>query len=213
MIQRLLTAIATGALLAGSAFAGEFNAVLSVGDDLPAFSDLPNIDGSTLSSSDIKEDVLVLVSLANHCPWVKGMDPDLVKLAKKFADENVRIVGLSFNHREDDRLPAMKEHAKKNGYTFDYVFDESQELGRALGATRTPEYFVFDAERKLVYTGALYDSPAKMNRAGEISHVKGDPSVFYVRDAIAATLGGEAPAVAETAARGCTIKYETAEAT
>lgn len=212
MIQRILTALAAAALLAGTAIAGEYNAVLSIGDDMPSFSDLPNIDGSTLSSGDIEEDVIVMVSLANHCPWVKGMDPDLVKLADKFADENVRIVGLSFNHREDDRLPAMKKHAEKNGYTFDYLFDESQDLGRALGATRTPEYFVFNADRKLVYTGALYDSPAKMSRDGTISHVKGDPSAFYVRDAIAATLGGKDPDPAETAARGCTVKYETAEA-
>ena len=150
-------------LLAPLTHAGQFNSIINIGDRLPAFSELPSISGKHISSADLKEDILVLVSLANHCPWVKGMDKDLVALSHQFKDKSVRIIGLSMNHREDDRLPAMKAHAEKVGYDFDYLFDESQELGRKLGATRTPEYFVFNKTRKLIYTGALYNSPAKMS--------------------------------------------------
>ncbi|MEL7447844.1 MAG: redoxin family protein [Pseudomonadota bacterium] len=193
---------------AGSAVAGEFNKVVSIGDSMPEFTNLPTAGGGQISSADITEDVVVLVSLANHCPWVKGMDADMVKLASSFGGKSVRFVGLSFNHREDDRLPAMKTHAEKAGYPFKYAFDESQELGRALGATRTPEYFVFDSDRKLVYTGALYNSPAKIQSDGSVKYTRGEPTEFFVQDAVMATLAGDAVTLAETKAHGCTVKYQ-----
>lgn len=192
-----------------NAHAGQYNAIMEIGDAMPTFTKLPATDGKTVSSLDIKESVVVLVSLANHCPWVKGMDKDLVELVKQFDGQDVRVIGFSVNRRQDDRLPAMKEHAKKTGYNFTYVYDESQQLGRALGATRTPEYFVFNKQRKLVYMGLLYNSPAKMNRDGSIRHINGTPSEHYVADAIQATLGGKPVKTAETRAHGCSVKYES----
>jgi peroxiredoxin len=187
---------------------GEYNLVMNIGDTMPAFENLPTTDGGTLSASELDESVVVLVSLANHCPWVQGMDAGLVELVDQFKSKDVRVIGFAVNHREDDRLPAMKEHAAKNGYNFTYLFDESQDLGRQLGATRTPEYFVFNAERKLVYMGLLTNSPARVKRSGEISFINGDPVNFYVADAIAATLAGEKVDPAETRAHGCSVKYE-----
>ena len=192
---------------AGSVMAGQFNSVLEIGDTMPEFTDLPAITGKALSSNDLEESVVVIVSLANHCPWVRGMDGDLVSLADSYKNENVRFIGLSVNHREDDRLPAMKEHAEKYGYNFTYIYDESQALGRELGATRTPEYFVFNKERRLVYTGALYDSPAKMSSDGSVKHINGEPNQFFVRDAIQATLENKEVEVKETRAHGCSVKY------
>lgn len=192
----------------GVTFGGEYNMVMNIGDAMPDFNQLPTTDDGTLSAGDLDESVVVLVSLANHCPWVQGMDAGLVDLVDQFKDEDVRIVGFAVNHREDDRLPAMKVHAQKNGYNFTYLYDESQELGRKLGATRTPEYFVFDAGRKLVYMGLLSNSPARKTRSGEISFINGDPVDFYVADAIAATLKGEKPDPAETRAHGCSVEYK-----
>lgn len=188
--------------------AGKYNQIINIGDPLPTFTDLPTTDNTTLSSDDIKADVLVMVVLANHCPWVKGMDPDLIKLVDSFKGQSVRVIGFGVNLREDDRLPAMQEHAKKVGYNFTYVFDESQQLGRQLGATRTPEYFVFDQDRKLTYMGLLYNSPAKMNSDGSIRHINGEPTEFYVQAAVEATLAGQAVAQPETRAHGCSVKYE-----
>jgi hypothetical protein len=194
--------------IATAAGAGQYNPVLDIGDAMPAFEKLPVATGGELSSADLKEDVVVLVSLANHCPWVRGMDGDLVKLVDSLEGRSVRVVGFSVNHRAEDRLPAMKEHAQKTGYNFAYLYDDSQALGRDLGATRTPEYFVFDKGRKLVYQGALYDSPAKVDSEGKPRHMNGPPRVMYVADAIDAALAGKAPPVAETAAPGCTVEYE-----
>ena len=188
-------------------YSGQYNSIINIGDTLPTFNDLPSTSGNLLSSQDLNEDILVLISLANHCPWVKGMDEDLVALSQEFDGSSVRFIGLSMNHREDDRMPAMKIHADKVGYTFDYLYDESQSLGRALGATRTPEYFVFNKERKLVYMGALYNSPAKMSSSGNVKHINGEPTEHYVRNAISATLTGNSVAIPETRAHGCTVKY------
>ncbi len=188
--------------------AGKYNQIINLGDPLPEFTNLPSIDGNTLSSADITEDVLVMVILANHCPWVKGMDQDLVKLVDSFKGQSVKVVGFGVNLRADDRLAAMKVHAEKVAYNFSYVFDESQKLGRALGATRTPEYFVFDKDRKLTYMGLLYNSPAKMNADGSIRHINGVPNDFYVSDAIKATLAAKEVTNPETRAHGCSVKYE-----
>lgn len=187
--------------------AGQFNSIINIGDQLPPFTALPSISGKSISSTDLSEDILVFVSLANHCPWVRGMDNDLVQLAHHFKDQSVRIIGLSMNHHEDDRLPAMIEHADKVGYTFEYLYDESQQFGRDLGATRTPEYFVFNKERNLIYTGALYNSPAKMNSDGSIKHINGEPSELYVQNAIQATLSNNDFSPKETRAHGCSVKY------
>lgn len=195
-------------MIASPVAAGTYNAVAEIGDPLPRFEELPATDGSTLSSGELTEDVVVLVFLANHCPWVHGMDGDLVELVDSFAGESVRFVGVSVNHRQDDRLPAMVEHAAEAGYDFTYVYDESQELGRVLGATRTPEYFVFDADRELVYMGAIHDSPARETSDGSIDYTRGEPGEHYVADAIRAVLAGEPVDPAETRAHGCSVEYE-----
>lgn len=209
-MRRMIARLIASSLLLGAMNinAGSYNAILSIGDPMPAFSNLPTTSGGKLSGKDLTESVVVLVSLANHCPWVRGMDRDLVALVESFKSRDVRVVGLSVNHHEDDRLPAMKRHADKQGYNFTYVYDDSQELGRQLGATRTPEYFVFNKVRKLVYMGLLHNSPARMTHTGEVRHINGKPTRFYVRDAVTATLDGKPVSPAETRAHGCTVKYE-----
>ena len=198
------------AILASTAgvYAGKYNQVVDIGAPLPQFNNLPATDGSTLSSSDIKEDVLVLVFLANHCPWVRGMDGDLIRLVDELKGRSVRFVGVSVNHRKEDQLPAMKEHGAKVGYNFTYVYDESQDLGRKLGASHTPEYFVFNKQRKLVYMGAIHNSPAQMRSDGTINYTRGTPTEFLVKDAIEAALAGKPARVAETRSQGCTVEYE-----
>ena len=194
--------------LPGAVSAGKFNRVLNIGDPMPDFESLPTTDGGSLSANDLSASVVVLVSLANHCPWVQGMDAGLVSVVEQFREQDVRFVGFSVNRRDEDRLPAMKRHAAKAGYKFTYMYDESQQLGRELGATHTPEYFVFNAQRKLVYMGLLTNSPARMTRSGEISFINGEPTTFYVADAIEATLQGRRVNPAETRAHGCTVEYE-----
>jgi len=193
-------------LAAGPLAAGKYNSVIDIGMKAPSFNKLPATDGSSYSMSDFKEDVLVLVFLANHCPWVRGGERDLIKIANEFTGKSVRFVGIGVNLRQDDSLPAMKERAVKAGYNFLYLHDPSQEIGRKFGATHTPEYFVLNKERRIVYTGLLTNSPALMESAGP-RYVNGDPKDFYVREAINATLAGRPVALTETRAQGCTVEY------
>ncbi|HKI85969.1 MAG TPA: thioredoxin family protein [Thermoanaerobaculia bacterium] len=204
-----LTLIAFLGLTLGATAASAriYNRVVRLGSPMPSFESLPATDGTTLSSHDLKADVVILVFLANHCPWVRGMDGDLVRLVSHFGDRSVRLVGVSINHRQDDRLAAMKDHAARAGYNFTYVYDESQDLGRELGATHTPEYFVFGKDRRLAYMGLLHDSPAMMRRDGSVHYTRGRPTHFYVEDAIDALLAGRPVKIGETAPRGCSLEY------
>jgi len=188
-------------------FAAKYNTIVDIGAPMPQFSNLPGTDGKILSSSDLKESVVVLAFLANHCPWVRGTEQDLIKLVNDFRGKDVRFVGVSVNRRADDALEAMKVRAAQLGYNFTYVYDESQELGRKLGATRTPEFFVFNKERRLVYMGLLHNSPASMRTDGTINYTKGAPMEFYVKDAVNALLGEGRIANEETRPQGCSIEY------
>ncbi|MBI3665074.1 MAG: thioredoxin family protein [Acidobacteria bacterium] len=195
-------------LVAATVLSGaKYNSVIQIGMKAPSFSNLPGIDGKTYSLPDFKEDAVVLVFLANHCPWVRGGEKDLIKIVDDFKGKSVRFIGLGVNLRQDDALPAMKERAAKVGYNLLYLHDPTQEIGRKYGATRTPEYFVLNKERKVIYAGLLTNSPALIQSDGSSRYVNGEPKDFYVRDAINAALAGKPAPVAETRAQGCTVEY------
>lgn len=194
--------------VATTAVAGQYNKVISIGDPMPSFSNLPSISGKAISSADITTSVVVLISMANHCPWSRGGEADLIKLVDAFRGKSVRIIAFSVNDDPTDSLEKMKERAHKRGFNFDYMRDESQELGRQLGATRTPEYYVFNKNRKLVYTGLLNNSPATLaSDDDEPAYTRGKPKVHYVADAINAALAGKPVPIKETRAHGCTVIY------
>lgn len=208
---RLLTftLLLLGTLAAGQLSAGTYNAIMNIGDPLPAFSNLPTASGETLSSSDIKEDVLVLVALSNACPFSVGIEPDLKKLVDSFAGQSVKVVAMSFNANGLDQMPAIQKRAAEQNFNFAYLRDESQTLGRALGATVTPEFFVFNKDRQLAYMGLLHNSPAMENGPGEVAYLRGNPQDFYVEDAVRHILAGteDEIAVRETSPYGCTVEY------
>jgi peroxiredoxin len=207
--QLALFMAAAASLQAG---AGQYNTVMNIGDAMPSFADLPTVSGETLSSAHIKEDVVVLVSLSNTCPFSRGIEPDLIALVDKFQDKSVKVVGMSFNINSLDKMPAMQERAKESGFNFAYLRDESQDLGRALGTSVTPEFFVFNGDRELVYMGLLHNSPAMEQGPGESVYLRGEPEDFYVEDAIEHALAGteDQLEVRETSAYGCTVEYYNA---
>lgn len=201
----LITAI----IAAAPALAGKYNEVMSIGDPMPSFDNLPTVEGKPISSSDLDQDVVVLISLSTSCPFSRGTEKDIIALTDKYKDKSVKIVAMSFNVNGMDKLPGMKKRAKQSGFNFTYLRDESQELGRALGTSVTPEFFVFDKERKLVYTGLIHNSPAMEQGPGESVYLRGEPKDFYVEDAIDNALAGteDKIKVRETAAYGCTVEY------
>jgi peroxiredoxin len=179
--------------------AGEFNKKLSVGDAAPGWADLPGTDGKKHSLADLKDkDVVVVVFTCNSCDISVGYEERIVAFAKKFApaDGKVALVAVNVSTRPDDALDKMAERAKEQGFTFPYLFDESQKVGRAYGAAYTPEFFVLGKDRKVVYMGAMDD---KLRAE--------DAKVNYLELAVQAALGGGKPEKAETQARGCLIRY------
>jgi peroxiredoxin len=194
---RLLTAALVVALAAGSAQAGKFNKKLNVGDKTPTFSGLPGVDDKSYSLDDFKgKDVLVVTITCNHCPVAVAYEDRIVEFAKKYGDK-IGFIAINVNNIPQDRLDKMKIRAKEKGFTFPYAYDESQKIGRQLGASVTPEFFVINKARKIVYMGAMDDN---MNAA----KVKKN----YLEAAVDAVLKGETPTVQETQARGCSVKYE-----
>ncbi len=192
---RFVTAAFAAALFAVSAQA----APLKVGSPAPNFSGLETADGKSVSLADFKDkDVLVVAITCNHCPVAKAYQDRLIQLAKKYGpDSKVAIVAINVNNMDEDKLDKMKEVAKEKGFMFPYAYDPSQKIARALGAAVTPEFFVFDKDRKLVYTGAMDDN---MTAEKATKH--------YVADAVEAALKGETPKVQTSARRGCGIAYD-----
>ena len=200
-MNRLAAVVATLLIcsLAWCAQAGEYNKKLNIGDPAPAWKDLPGTDDKTHSLAELKDkDVVLVVFTCNSCPIAVAYEDRLIAFAKKHAgpDGKLAVVAINVNTVEADKLPKMKEKAKARGFEFAYLYDESQQIAKDYGATYTPEFFVLNKERKIVYMGAMDDTSTAAN-------VK----VNYLEPAVQAALKGEKASTGETLARGCLIKY------
>lgn len=191
------TTLATALFLATTVHAGKYNSKLSLGDAAPAWKNLPGVDGKKHSLADLKsKDVVVVVFTCNSCPYAVDCEDRLNHFTKQYADK-VAVVAINVNKVEEDKLPKMKERAKKKGFLFSYLYDESQKIAKDFGARQTPEFFVLNKARKIVYMGAMDDSPDGKNVKKK-----------YLEDAVRASLAGKKPAMGETAAAGCLVRYE-----
>ncbi len=166
---------------------------IALGDASPAFTDLPGVDGKKHSLSEFKKDVVVVVVTCNNCPVAAAYEGRIKAFAGKNKDK-VDVIAVNVT----DGVAKMTERAKEAGFTFTYLYDESQQFAQALGAEYTPHFFVLDKNRKLVYRGAMDDN-----------NVVGGVTKNYLEAAVTSVLGGEAPATAETHARGCAVRYKT----
>jgi peroxiredoxin len=200
--MRLLPTIIAALTLLGIgslASAGTYNKQISIGDAAPAWTDLPGTDGKNHSLVDLTDKLLVVVCFtSNTCPYSVDYENRLIELAKKFAagGDKCALVAINANRVKDDLLPAMQERATAKGFNFAYLHDDTQQVARAFGATYTPEFVVLNKDRRVVYLGALDDSPDGKNITKR-----------YIEDAVAAVLAGKKPATAETPAIGCAVRY------
>jgi thiol-disulfide isomerase/thioredoxin len=172
---------------------------LAIGDACPAF-DLPGTDDESHSLARFGQKVLVVIVSCNHCPHVVAYEPRMVRIAKEYQSKSVGFIAVNANDAvkyPTDGMAAMKQRAKERGFPFPYVRDDSQDFVRALGARCTPEVYVFDDARKLRYHGRIDDNSREASQV-----TKHD-----LKDALDALLAGKAPAVAETTAIGCSVKW------
>jgi len=179
--------------------AGKFNKVLNVGDAAPEWKDLEGTDGKKHSSAVYAgKDVLVVVFTCNSCPVAVGYEERILAFAKLHAgpESKVGIVAINVNTIKEDSMPEMVKRAEKKKYPFLYLYDPSQEIAKKFGATITPEFFVLNKERKVVYMGAFDDKSPPA-----------DAAIQHLETAVKAALAGSPTEESETNARGCRIRF------
>ncbi len=177
--------------------------MIPLGTTAPDFS-LPDVvSGNRYSLHDLKGDKgTVIMFICNHCPFVKHINPELVKLANDYMEQGFKFIAISSNDAQshpEDGPEKMKEQALALGYPFPYLYDESQNVARAFDAACTPDFYVFDKDLKLVYRGRLDDS-----RPSSGTPLTGRD----LRAALDAVLNGQAVAEKQYPSGGCNIKWK-----
>jgi peroxiredoxin len=174
-----------------------------LGTEAPDFSLLEPATGKTVSLDDFDDArALLVMALSNHCPFVKHVAAGIADFAREYQPKGLAMVGIGANDVE--RYPAdspekIAEEVERRGYVFPYLFDESQEVVKALGAACTPDFFLFDADRKLAYRGQFDPSRPSLD-----TPVTGSD----LRSACDAVLAGEEPSERQTPSIGCNIKWK-----
>lgn len=175
-----------------------------VGDKATDFT-LKNVDGSMVSASDYENaKCFIIIFTCNHCPYSKMYEDRIIELDKKFKDQGYPVIAINSNDavkQPQDSYENMQARAKDKGFTFPYLYDETQEYAHAYGATRTPHVFVLEKEDSdliVKYIGAIDNSARIAENASE----------KYVEDAVEALLAGKDPEVTNVKAIGCTIKWK-----
>lgn len=181
------------------------NAGLKPGDNAVEFS-LKNVDGTSVSLSDYADQKgMILVFTCNPCPFSKAYEQRIISLHLSYADQGFPVVAINPNDVEispDDTMDKMKARAEEQDYPFPYLKDESQEVYKAYGASKTPHIFLLQnkgGKFKVAYIGAIDDNAMD---AAEVTSK-------YVEKAIAALISGSNPDPATTKAIGCTIKTKS----
>jgi peroxiredoxin len=176
--------------------------MLPLGTTAPDFK-LPDTNGKTVSAADFKDKAaLAVIFMCNHCPYVIHIRAGLAQLAYDYAIKHVAIVGISSNDAlkyPADGPAKMKDEVKAAGYIFPYLYDETQKVAKAYRAACTPDIFLFDRSRRLVYRGQ-FDAA----RPGNGIPVTGKD----LRTAIEAVLAGKPTSAMQVASMGCNIKWK-----
>ena len=159
-----------------------------------------------LAGSASRAPALLVVFLCNHCPYVKHIRSEFAALAREYQARGVGIVGINSNDVEkypDDRPERMAEEIEKVGYTFPYLYDESQDVAKAYLAACTPDFYLFGADRRLAYRGRFDDS-----RPGNGRPITGSD----LRSALDAVLESRPVPADQKPSAGCNIKWKPGNA-
>ena len=177
--------------------------MLPLGTKAPQFKLPDTVSGKILDLTGLKGDQGTLIMfICNHCPFVKHVNATLVRLAKEYEPKGLSFIAISSNDVENypqDHPEKMKETARQEGYSFPYLYDESQQVAMDYDAACTPDFYLFDAELKLVYRGQLDDS-----RPGNGIPPTGRDLVAAMRNLLA----GEPIGVEQKPSIGCNIKWK-----
>jgi len=177
--------------------------MLPLGTTAPAFALPDTVSGKTVALDSFKGKPLLVMFLCNHCPFVKHVRAELAKLGRDYGPKGVAMVGISSNDAASypqDGPAEMAKEAAEAGYSFPYLYDESQAVAKAYSAACTPDFFLFDAGKKLVYRGQLDESRPKNGLP-----VTGKD----LRAALDAVVAGRPVAQQQMPSIGCNIKWKS----
>ncbi len=178
--------------------------MLPLGTPAPDFN-LPDPSGRRYALADFADSKALLVMfICNHCPFVKHVRDELARLGRGYQQKGVAIVAINSNdvvNYPDDRPEKMAEEAAAAGYTFPYLYDESQDVAKAYQAACTPDFYLFDERRRLVYRGQLDDS-----RPSNGVPVTGKD----LRSALDSVLADQPVSADQSPSLGCNIKWKPA---
>lgn len=174
---------------------------LAIGNKAPGFQ-LPATDGKNYELKDFNDSpVLVIFFTCNHCPYVIGSDESTRQTVLKFQDKGVKFVAINSNSKNtypEDSFPNMVKRMEQYKFPWLYLYDEAQEVALAYGALKTPHFYVFDKDRRLIYTGRALDYPREAAKS----------TVFDLENALSDHLAGKAIQTPITNPIGCNIKWE-----
>ncbi len=174
---------------------------MPVGTPAPPFS-LPGVDGETRSLDSFADaEILVVVFTCNHCPYAQACEDRLIAIQEDYRGRGVQLVAINPNDAQkypDDSFEKMKERAVDRSFNFPYLRDESQDVARAYDAACTPDVFVFDRERKLVYNGRVDDNWKEPDRVTRQD----------LREVLDASLEGRTVDFEHVPSMGCSIKWK-----
>ena len=179
--------------------------MVPLGTPAPSFS-LPDTKGQSVSLEDTEAKAYLVIFMCNHCPFVKHLRHELADLGRDYQKKGVAIFGINSNNAEqypDDSPAKMAEEAIDIGYTFPYLFDADQSVAKAYQAACTPDFFLYDADRTLVYRGQFDDS-----RPGNGRPITGKD----LRAALDAVLAGKPAPEPQIPSVGCNIKWKAGNA-
>ncbi len=178
---------------------------LQIGEKAPGFT-LPATDGNDYSLADFDDaKTLVIFFTCNHCPYVTGSDEVTRATVEKFAPKGVKFVGINSNSKNtypEDDFDHMVARMKEHNFPWTYLYDESQEVAKAYGALRTPHFYVFDTNRKLVYTGRGVDNPRETDKM----------TTNDLDNALAEHVAGKPVTTPITNPIGCNVKWDGMDA-
>lgn len=177
--------------------------MLELGVQAPDFQLPEPVTGHTVSLEDFKEaPALLVMFMCNHCPYVKHIRSALAEFAREYQPKGLASVGINANDVQnypDDSPEKMAEEVESQGYVFPYLYDANQTVAKAYKAACTPDFFLFDKDRQLVYRGQFDDS-----RPGNNLPVTGKD----LRSAVEAVLSGQAISSEQRPSMGCNIKWK-----
>jgi peroxiredoxin len=178
------------------------SSMVLLGTPAPDFS-LPDTDGKIISLGDFAAAPAVLIAfICNHCPYVHHVRSAFARLAKDYQAKGVAVIAICSNDAvayPDDSPKQMAIEKRTAGYTFPYLHDETQDATKAYGAVCTPDFFVYDRERKLVYRGQMDDSRPGNGKPNDGADL---------RAALDAVLADRLPSSSQKASVGCSIKWK-----